>query len=124
MDGFFTFRVLDGIPAGMTDLVAKAFINPSEGVLAAFVGGDVFLKRADIVPPEQTHPDQAFAEVWNNIYVDTGKSLLELELHGAYRTLAPGESMEIEETWEVHPYAGENTTAAHVAFLKGLGVGR
>jgi hypothetical protein len=124
VDGFFTFRVGDGIPEGKTNLVAKAFIRPSKGVLAAFVGGDVFVKRAEIVPPEQTHPNQAFAEIWNNIWVDTGNSLLELETHGAYRTLAQAESMEIEETWEVHPYAGENTTAAHVAFLKGLGVGR
>jgi hypothetical protein len=124
VDGFFTFRVLDGIPAGRTDLVAKAFINPSEGVLAAFVGGDVFLKRVDIVPPEQTHPGQAFAEVYNNIHVDTGKSLLELEIHGAYRTLAPGESMEIVETWEVLPYEGESTPAAHVTFLRKLGIGR
>ncbi|MHC5058361.1 MAG: DUF4380 domain-containing protein [Planctomycetota bacterium] len=127
VDGFFSFRVRGGVPEGKRELRMEAFIDPAEGAMATFAGPECFIQRSPRVPPEEVAPDHAFAEVWNSLHRDPAKSILELEFHGAYRKLAPGESMEMEMTWELHRYAGEGTAAGHVAFLKGIlarGVGR
>jgi hypothetical protein len=45
--------------------------------------------------------------------------LLELEMHGPCETLAPGQTMSFEETWEILDYAGPAEPGAHLDFLDG-----
>jgi len=127
LNGFFTFRTSEPMPANLGGRVAKAFISsPKEGVIAAFSGDCLFLKRAAIVPKERIHPQQAFIEVYQATAAARDRQedpgLLELEMHGPYGTLRPGEASTFTETWQVLRYRGPDTDAAHVAFLKGLGI--
>jgi uncharacterized protein DUF4380 len=103
-------------PASTFDnLRAKAFVRPAQGLIAFFLGGQVFLKRAPIVPLARLHPEQAFIELYRG--AGRGGDILELEMHGPYETLAPGASMRFEETWELVDYDGPPDAAARVAFL-------
>jgi hypothetical protein len=116
VNGFFTFMPYKGIPAGKEKCIAKAFIHPSAGVIAAFPPGYCFIKHTEMVPRNSIHPKQAMAEVFNQLGSDT--PLLELEFHGPYCTMKPGEVIVFEETWQLIPYSGENTPEVHTAFLK------
>lgn len=103
-----------------TNLRAKGFHVPSPGVIACFVGRELFLKKAPIVPIGELHPEQSFVEVYRGAAPQPGDDILELEMHGAYETLAPGQSMSFEETWELRAYEGPSEPAAHVAHLTAL----
>ncbi len=118
--GYLTFRCREPIPEGKSGRRAKAFIEPRLGLVAAFAGDNAFLKQASLVPRDETHPDQAFVEVYNVVHRDPAQSLLELEMHGPYRTLQPGESMSFAETWRLLPYGGPDDPVSQAAFLSGL----
>jgi hypothetical protein len=75
----------------------KAFIHPSEKLMVGFSESQAIKISFEYVPPEQIHPDQAAVEIYNMI--STEETLLELEIHGPYLTLQPGESMHLAETW-------------------------
>ena len=59
------------------------------------------MKRAPVVPQADMHAEQAFIEVYQDVDSAGGPGLLELEMHSALQTLAPGETMRFEETWEL-----------------------
>ena len=88
--------------------------------IAFFLGAQVFLKRAPIVPAERLHPDEAFIELYRGSGPTPADDILELEMHGAHETLAPGASMRFEETWELLDY-GQPGREGHLAFLDRLG---
>ncbi|MEK7765212.1 MAG: DUF4380 domain-containing protein [bacterium] len=108
VDGWFSFESEEPLPAGFTARVAKAFLTPSRGIVAAFGSGQVFVKRLNVTPAAQAAPDQAPVEIFQNVTRDPKTSLLELEAHGAYTALAPNEEMAFEETWTL---AGDGGTA-------------
>jgi hypothetical protein len=88
-------------------------------VIAYFLGKQLLLIRAPVVPKNRLHGEQTFIE----IYRGAGKgdaTVLELEMHGPYATLAPGASMSFEQTFEVLPYDGPQTPEGHVARLDSL----
>jgi hypothetical protein len=98
---------------------AKAYVRPAQGLIAYFLGQHLLLIRAPIVPKEKLHGEQAFIE----IYRGAGKgpdTVLELEMHGPYETLAPGVSMSFEQTFEILDYAGPETQEGHLARLEAL----
>jgi hypothetical protein len=101
-------------------LTVKAFVRPSSGLIAYFRDGQLLLIRAEEVPVENLHPDQAFIEIYRGAGEDPADNILELEMHGPYRTLAPGESMSFEQTFEVLDYDGSATQADHLARLAEL----
>jgi hypothetical protein len=104
---------------GLKRLWVKAFVRPSQGLIACFLGKHLLLIRAPIVPREKIHGDQAFIE----IYRGAGKGedeILELEMHGPYETLAPGASTSFEQTFEILDYDGEPAPAGHLARLEAL----
>jgi len=121
-DGFFTFDPPRRFEDGVMSYVSKAFIAPKIGLIAGFTSEDVLLKRAELPGPKDVHPEQSPVEIYQALSADGKRDLLELEMHGPFRTLAPGESMTFEETWQVLPYRGPDTPAAHVSFLRKLGV--
>jgi hypothetical protein len=102
-------------------LTAKAFVRPSRGLIAFFHRRLLLLIRAEMVPIERLHPEQAFVEIYRGAGTTPEPDILELEMHGPYQTLAPGASMSFEQTFEVLDYAGEDTPADHLARLAGIG---
>jgi hypothetical protein len=104
---------------GRKKLWAKAYVRPATGLIAYFLGKELLLIRAPIVPREKLHGEQAFVEM----YRGAGKaadSVLELEMHGPYQTLAPGASMSFEQTFELLDYDGPVTPDGHLARLAAL----
>jgi Domain of unknown function (DUF4380) len=105
--------------SGRKRLWAKAYVRPAQGLIAYFLGRQMLLIRAPIVPREKVHGEQAFIE----IYRGAGKgadTVLELEMHGPYERLAPGASMSFEQTFEVLDYDGPPAQEGHVARLGAL----
>ena len=92
-------------------LWTKAFVRPRRGLIAYFHGRELLLIAAPLVPPERLHPEQAFVELYRGVGRDA--TILELEMHGAYETLAPGASASFEQTFEIQDYEGPAEAAAH-----------
>lgn len=67
-----------------------------KGWLAYAANGLLMIKKFDDLAPSQPAPDEAEIQV----YVNQGKTYIELESQGEYKTLAPGESL----TWVVDWY--------------------
>lgn len=118
-DGYFTF-VPEAPSADIPKRWAKAFLHPSDGLIAAFTGRDALLIRFVRHDEDAIHPRQALVELYNALSHDRDEALLELEYHAPYRTLEPGESMTAEQTWEIVSYAGGDTAEEHKAFLRSL----
>jgi hypothetical protein len=119
VDGFFTWLSREPVPDGKVCRVGKAFLTPDRGLIAAFRGNRVFIKRFAATARSDVHPDQGVVEIYSQISRNPAETFLEAEFHGPYRRLKPGESMDLSETWEVLAYNGPDDPAAHAAFLKG-----
>ena len=120
VDGFFTFMPEAPSPPGEKSLRNKVFATPLDGLLAAFTKDQLFVKKADTRFASKVHPNQGFAEIYHVVSAPSrkGENVMELEFHGPYRMLAPGESMSFEETWELWPYSGSKAVQEQVDFLQ------
>lgn len=119
-NGFFCSRILAG--RAPRAAWAKAGLWPETVTMVGFAAGEAFVKR--MLPGDgPVHRDHAPVEIYTDLQPDGG-GLVELEAHGPYTTLAPGESMSLLETWELIPYAGADTPEAHTRFLERLDVRR
>lgn len=97
----------------------KLFIQPSEGWMAAFRDGQIFIIRFPVQPLKNIHPEQGQVELYYDYHPDKKVAgMIEMELHGMYRTLAPGETMAASEHWTILPYTGEDSDSARVSFLR------
>jgi hypothetical protein len=117
--GWLTFPPGKKPEGGRKRMWAKAYVRPTKGVIAYFLGKQLLLIRAPIVPKSKLHGEQAFIE----IYRGAGKgdaTILELEMHGPYEKLAPGASTSFEQTFEILDYDGPLTQEGHVARLESL----
>ncbi len=107
---FFDAKVEGITPAGVLDFKAsdKAVwyrtdvtnenrkINADGKGWLAFCGNGLLLvKKFDDLNPSQPAPKEAEIQV----YVNRGKSYIELESQGAYQTLQPGESLSMTVRW-------------------------
>jgi len=92
-------------------LWTKAFIRPRRGLIAYFHGHELLLIAAPLVPQERIHPEQTFTELYRG--AGPGSTILELEMHGAYETIAPGASTSFEQTLEIQDYDGPADAVAH-----------
>jgi hypothetical protein len=115
-EGFFTFDT-QLAPEGK-QMISKAFIYPSNNYMVAFANNCAFIIRFEMHPRESIHPEQALVEIYNQMSNKQGDNLLEMEYHGPFTRLEPGEQFSTWETWQVLEYTGENTRAAHIAFLR------
>jgi hypothetical protein len=127
--GAYPHEVVDGwlaMPPGagpeppQRRLTAKAFVRPLRGLIAFFHERQLLLIRAETVPAERLHPEQAFIEIYRGAGTSPEDEILELEMHGPYETLAPGASMSFDQTFEVLEYEGPPTEAGHLARLAEL----
>lgn len=116
-DGLFSFDH-SPLPAGMTARRGKVFLQPSAGWMAGFAGDQLFVIRFPHQDRSLIHPEQGQVELYLNEAAGS-EGLLEMEVHGPYRTLQPGQAMEAAERWTVLPYDGAHTREAQVAFLCG-----
>jgi len=78
----------------------KKFSTAKEGWLAYAINNLLFIKQYPDIQMENYAPQQGEVE----IYVDKNKSYVELENHGAYRVLLPGESLVYPVIWYVLPF--------------------
>ena len=107
---FFDAKAEEITPAGVLDFKAvdKAVwyntdvtnenrkINADGKGWLAFCGNGLLLvKKFDDLKPSQPAPKEAEIQV----YVNRGKSYIELESQGAYQTLQPGESLSMTVRW-------------------------
>lgn len=95
----------------------KAFIQAGKGVTAAFTSSQALIIRFKRHAPALIHPEQALVEFYNITTRNREDALTELEYHAPYKTLAPGESMEAEQVWEIHPFKSKPSREECVAFL-------
>jgi hypothetical protein len=73
----------------------KLYALASEGWLANVKDSVLFLKTFTDIPDSQLPPGQGEVE----IYADKGKQYIELENHGEYATLFPGDSLTYKVKW-------------------------
>lgn len=97
----------------------KLFIQPSEGWMAAFRDGQVFIIRFPLQPLKNIHPEQGQVELYYDYHPNKPiAGVIEMELHGMYRTLPPGETVAASELWTILPYTGDDSDSARVKFLR------
>lgn len=77
----------------------KLFSTAKEGWLAYSLNGLLFIKQFPDTKPENYSPQQGEVE----IYINKEKSYTELENHGPYQLLQPGESLNYKENWFLIP---------------------
>ena len=97
---------------------SKAYITPSKGWLAAFTSGHCLKIEFPLYSPEKTHPEQGMVEIYDHTSHDRSDALMELEYHGPYKTLQPGEHYKTWERWKVYPYKKKNTPTKQIRFLE------
>ena len=115
--GFFTLD-LDAPAAGKQGRRGKVFIQPRAGWMAGFRAGQAFVIRFELQPRERIHPEHGQVELYLNwLPRDQAGSLLGMEVHGAYTTLAPDAEAHAKETWIVRRYDGPDRRDAQLAFL-------
>jgi hypothetical protein len=87
-----------------TSTSAKAFIHADQGMILAEADGGNIMIQFDLTDVDRVPEGHAPVEIYRD---NSGikPALLEIEHHGPLTLLAPGESMEREETWQFHTSA-------------------
>lgn len=116
-DGWFYLEPRLPLPPGSEGTNCKAYIYPDKMVLAAFIGGDLFLKLGDPVHPRAIHPAHRPLEIWRT-YSPNHDGFMELEMHGDFTRMEPGESISYGETWRLVPQAVANDVESQLKFLQ------
>lgn len=116
IDSFFSFET-SGIEAGETKVYSKACITPAKPLIAVFYKKQLMIIETIGVESEKIHPDQNEVEIFNQIAPNPVEDLLELEFHSAYKTIAPGESIAMEQVWTLFPYEGSEKREEQLKFL-------
>lgn len=117
-NGFLTFDIEEAAKFPEHASTNKVFIKSESKSLVVLTGKFLFIKTLD-TEVLSVHPDHAPLEVFQSVGA-ANPPLLEIEAHGDYRTLKPGESMSLDETWEIIPCAGDKLSGAGAVaeFLK------
>ena len=103
-----------------TERVQEVHLKPATGFIAGFSERQVLVIRFEKLDQDLIHPEHGQVELYNYVNETGADRLLELEVHGAYRTLAPGDTMSMTEKWEVLPYSGGTNAVHHIEFLEKL----
>ncbi len=115
VDGYFTFR--PDQPNNMKiNNVQKAYFKPLAPFMVGFDHGQALKIEFTMIPRSEIHADHAVAEIYN--IVRDNNDLLELEAHGPYTTLAPGEETTMTETWTLYQYKGVHEVKSHIQFIE------
>jgi len=98
--------------------VQEVHLYPSRNYIVGFGKNQMLLINFDKIEKNLIHPNHGLVELYSFINKDGDDTLLELEVHGAYKTLKSGEIMTLTETWKLKHYNGENNSKDHLTFLK------
>ena len=103
--GLMNFKAQDGVVWYQPDEANEnRKINADgKGWLAYCNKGLLLVKKFQDLKPGEPAPDEAEIQV----YVNRGKSYIELESQGAYTKLAPGEKLTWTVRWYLLPYNGD-----------------
>lgn len=94
----------------------KLYLNDTVPALCAIGDGLGLMITTAGVPTSEIAPDQARLEIYRKR--DAGGPFLELEHHGAYRDLQPGDEIVLEETWILNAYDGGPALADRAAWAR------
>ena len=99
--GLMDFQLSDGAAGYQTDEAPRnRKVNADgSGWLAYCADGLLLVKKFQDLQPEQPAPGEAEVQV----YVNRGKTYIELESQGAYTLLQPGESLSWTVRWYLLP---------------------
>ena len=111
-----SFTAADGAAWYKTDTANEnRKINADgKGWLAYLNDGLLLVKKFEDLSADAPAPGEAEIQV----YVNRGKTYIELESQGAYVTLAPGERLTWTVKWMLAPYSGEVPSAKAVKAVK------
>ena len=87
-----------------------------KGWLAYCANGLLLIKQFEDLKPSQPAPNEAEIQV----YVNRGKSYIELESQGAYTTLKPGEQLSWTVKWNLLPVTESQPSAKLVKKIKSI----
>jgi len=119
IDGYFTFN--PSIPVNpKTEQVQEVHLYPGNSFIAGFSKGQMLLIRFKKLDKNLIYPQHGLVELYNDINEKDGDRLLELEVHGEYKTLVPGETISLTETWELLPYDGELNSNDQIKFINDI----
>ena len=113
--GLMNFKAADGAVWYQADEANEnRKINADgKGWLAYCANGLLLVKRFEDLDASQPAPDEAEIQV----YVNRGKSYIELESQGAYTALKPKEALSWTVRWYLMPYEGTPTPSADLLKL-------
>jgi len=115
-NGVFHF-VPQEITKGKKQQYGKAFIYPEVANLLAIKDNYLLKISFEKVAIENIHPEQALVEIFQSISNAGGDDLLELEHHSEFKTLKPGETFHLSETWSLHKTNAFNNQQEILDFL-------
>ncbi|MBN2643507.1 MAG: DUF4380 domain-containing protein [Victivallales bacterium] len=117
--GFFYFVKPERFPAKVNVFKGKVGLTPSVPLIAAFIGSDVLLKTCHMAPKSLIAPGHFPIEIYSEINRNPTESVTELEFHGEYSTIAPGEEITFGERWQLLSARQlPDTPSAHTNFLQ------
>ncbi len=117
LDRYFTFCA--SLPAeNKIEQVQEVHLYPSDGYIAGFSEKQMLLISFEQLDAGLVHPQHGLVELYNFIDKKGSERLLELEVHGAYKTLASGQKMSLKETWKLFKYNGAEEPSAQIKFLE------
>ncbi len=98
--------------------VQEVHLYPSQNYIAGFSRKQMLLIRFDKLVKKNVHPSHGLVELYSSVNKSGDDTLLELEVHGAYKTLLAGETMSLTETWELYNYDGDSNKQRQFEFLQ------
>lgn len=117
---WFTFGdvLSEGSPG--REISNKVYLPTQLAWMGAFFGKWLLVKEMPAVERDRVHPLQAPVEVYIRTGGDPARRLLELEFHGPYTELAPGQSISLKETWTLYEAQGAEDEEARLTLLEKL----
>jgi len=103
---------------GKMEQVQEVHLYPSKNYLAGFSKKQMLLIRFNKIKKELVYPKHGLVELYNSTNKNGKDSLLELEIHGAYTKLLPGETMALTEVWQIENYDGVSNTDEQIKFIE------
>lgn len=117
LDNFFTFT--PSKPAKKkSEQLQEVHLYPTDGFIACFAQRQMLLISFDMLDRKLIHPNHGLVELYSSINKNADERLLELEIHGAYNTLAPGQVISLTQKWKVVSYSLSSDKKSQINFIK------
>lgn len=101
-DGCFSYEPEEPKP-GQGTYIAKTFISVENPAIIGFHANQWLIIQSQRMDPSLIHPEQGRIEIYVENSANKANDLQELEMHFPYEKIAPGESIEASQNWEILP---------------------